>query len=136
MRFVGQLATGLSRLQCLRFVGSRVFHASSATPSLGGRCAKAGYSSTAREQNNGRSVIVTGSGRGIGKGIALRLAADGYDVCVNDISANKAACDEVVRDIQGMGRNACTAIADVSKRDEVKQMVQTSVENLGPLSTL
>ncbi|XXG95524.1 Altered inheritance of mitochondria protein 6 [Hypoxylon texense] len=93
-------------------------------------------SSAIREQNHGRSVIVTGSGGGIGKGIALRLAADGYDVCVNDISANEAACDEVVRAIQGMGRKACTAVADVSKRDEVNRMVQTSVENLGPLSTL
>jgi NAD(P)-dependent dehydrogenase (short-subunit alcohol dehydrogenase family) len=81
-------------------------------------------------------VIVTGSSRGIGKTIALRLAADGYNVCINDISANSKGCDEVVSQIRAMGRKACSAIADVSKRDEVVQMVQTSVKELGPLDVM
>ncbi|KAI1338886.1 hypothetical protein F5Y15DRAFT_416648 [Xylariaceae sp. FL0016] len=83
-----------------------------------------------------RSVIVTGSSRGLGKAIALQLAADGYNVCINDIGANAVGCDEVAKAIQGMGRKSCVAIADVSKRDEVKAMVKTSVETLGPLNTL
>jgi 5,10-methylene-tetrahydrofolate dehydrogenase/methenyl tetrahydrofolate cyclohydrolase len=89
-----------------------------------------------RESNEGRSVIVTGSSRGIGKSIALRLAADGYNVCINDIGANAKGCDEVVKEIKSMGRKACSAIADVSKRDEVAQMVQTSVKELGPLNAM
>lgn len=79
---------------------------------------------------------MTGSSRGIGKAIALRIAKDGYDVCVNDIAANKAGCEEVAKEIQAMGRKACVAIADVSKLSEVQQMIETSVKELGELNTM
>lgn len=81
-------------------------------------------------------MIITGSSRGIGKAIALRLASDGYNVCVNDVDANRAGCDEVVKQIRDMGRKACTAVADVTKTHEVKDMIQTSVRELGPLNTM
>lgn len=83
-----------------------------------------------------KNALVTGSARGIGKSIALRLALDGYNVCINDIGANAQACDEVVKEIQALGRKACTATADVSKRGEVRDMIQKSVEELGPLHTM
>lgn len=94
------------------------------------------YSSSARTSVEGRNAIVTGSSRGIGKAIAIRLASDGYNVCINDIAANEKGCEETAAEIQGLGRKACVAIADVTKRDEVKQMVQTSVKALGPLDTM
>lgn len=71
-----------------------------------------------------------------GKAIALRLASDGYDVCVNDIEAKKAGCDEVVQEIQNLGRNALAYTADVSKLNEVQDMVKASVSELGPLNTM
>lgn len=105
--------------------------------------ATAGFASKAhvpatllRKPVDGKNVIVTGSARGIGKFIALRLASDGYNVCINDIGAHAKACEEVVKDIRSLGRKACSAIADVSKREEVKGMIQKSVQELGPLHTM
>lgn len=104
--------------------------------SLAGLASKATLASLLQKPVEDRNVLVTGSARGIGKAIALRLASDGYNVCINDIDANSKACEQVVREIKAIGRKACFAIADVSKRREVKDMIQKSVEELGPLHTM
>jgi len=91
--------------------------------------------SYATEQQK-RTAIVTGSSRGIGKAIALRLANDGYDVCINDVAANRSGCDEVVKEIKGLGRNAFAFTADVSNLKEVQDLVKGSVSELGPLDTM
>lgn len=97
---------------------------------------KAAPSSLRQKQADDRNALVTGSARGIGRSIALRLASDGYNVCINDVDVNSKACDEVVKDIKAMGRKACSVMADVSKRGEVKEMIQRSVKELGPLHTM
>lgn len=71
-----------------------------------------------------------------GKAIALRLAQDGYDVCINDIPANKSGAEEVVSEIKNMGRNAFPFMADVSNMKEVENMVEASANELGPLNTM
>jgi 3-oxoacyl-[acyl-carrier protein] reductase len=66
-----------------------------------------------------RVAIVTGSGRGIGRAIALRLAEAGADIVLNDIEPAEA----VVKEIKAMGRQALPVLADVSSAPEVDKMV-------------
>ncbi|KAL9057086.1 MAG: hypothetical protein Q9162_002520 [Coniocarpon cinnabarinum] len=84
-----------------------------------------------------RSVIVTGAAQGIGKAIAVQLAEDGYDVCVNDIDAKKQAVEEACHEISTKhGRKALPVTCDVSNLEAVQGLVQQSVDNLGPLNTM
>lgn len=71
-----------------------------------------------------------------GRAIALRLAQDGYDICVSDTAANASASQEVVGEILAMRRKACTAAADVSDLPQVEEMIQASVRELGPLDAM
>ena len=66
---------------------------------------------------NGKVVLVTGSAQGIGRGIALRLAKDGADVCLVDM--NKDKLDQVAGEVRALGRKATTFVADVSDRTQI-----------------
>ncbi|KAK5281119.1 hypothetical protein LTR40_005353, partial [Exophiala xenobiotica] len=75
-----------------------------------------------------RTAIVTGSSRGIGEAIIRRLAAEGYAVCVNDVSANKAGIDKLVSELNekhGSG-SAIGVVADVTSSSEVQSMIKES----------
>jgi len=77
-----------------------------------------------------RTAIVTGSGRNIGKAIALALAAQGVSVVVNG-HRDRAAVDATVKDIADAGGRALPFMADVSKHDEVAAMVRATSEAFG-----
>lgn len=79
-------------------------------------------------------AIVTGAGRGIGRGIALRLAKDGFNVAVSDINAENAA--KVAREIAVTGREAMAIIGDVSQEKDVYGMVEQVVQKYGKLDVL
>ncbi len=80
-------------------------------------------------------AIVTGSARGIGKEIALELARMGADIVVNDVSASEAA-KEVVKEIESLGRRAMVITADVSNNDEAKNLINTTVKEMGRVDIL
>ena len=80
----------------------------------------------------GRTALVTGSGRNIGRAIALALAAGGAKVVVNG-HRDKAAVDGVVAEIVAAGGRAEGVMADVSSHDEAAAMVARVVECFGSL---
>lgn len=81
-------------------------------------------------------AIVTGAAQGIGRGIALRLAADGYNVSLNDIPSNKDNLEAVAELIRGSGRTALTIFGDVSKEEDVQELVKKTVNDLGGLDVV
>lgn len=83
---------------------------------------------------NYKSIIVTGAGQGIGKGIALRLAAEGAKVVVNDIDA--ALGEAVVAEILAAGGTAAFVAADVTHSAQVKALVDAAVLRYGRLDVM
>lgn len=81
-----------------------------------------------------KRIIVTGSGRGIGRAIARRLAEEGATVVVNDIDADNA--QETVDLIRDAGGSAIAAQADVTDLDDVRQMVSTAIDEIGSIDVL
>ncbi|KAI9459858.1 hypothetical protein BJY52DRAFT_298078 [Lactarius psammicola] len=80
-------------------------------------------------------ALVTGSARGIGRAIALRLAEDGFDVAVNDVSGTPEL-DGLVKEIESKGRRSLGVPADVSLEPEVERIVQKVVQDLGSLDVM
>ena len=89
---------------------------------------------------NGRAVIVTGAGRGLGRAHALAFAAEGAKVVVNDIGVEldgsgggEGPAHELVAEIEAMGGEAFANGADVSSWDQTKALVEQTVERCGDL---
>jgi len=79
----------------------------------------------------GRVALVTGAGRGIGRGIAMRLAEAGADVAVADLVEENAR--NVAEEIKGLGRKAIALGVDVTRWDRIQKMVDQTVKELGSL---
>lgn len=82
----------------------------------------------------GKTAIVTGAGRGIGKGIALVLAEAGVDVTVTARTAKEI--EQTAAGIRQLGRKAAVVPADVTKADQIRQVVDKTISTFGKIDIL
>jgi 3-oxoacyl-[acyl-carrier protein] reductase len=83
---------------------------------------------------SGKTAIVTGARRGMGRAIALAMAREGANVVVSDISQED--CQKVVDEIEKLGRKGLALKCDVSSSDDVENMVKKTVAEFGKVDIL
>jgi 3-oxoacyl-[acyl-carrier protein] reductase len=84
---------------------------------------------------SGKSAVVTGGSRGIGRAIALRLATQGADVAFS-YKGNEAAAKETATAIEGLGRRALAVQADVSQPEAAELLVKAAIEAFAKVDIL
>jgi len=83
----------------------------------------------------GKVALITGSGRGIGRAIAVRLASEEANIVINDLRDDSES-QETLRQIEAVGSKAYFIQADISKTETLKSIVDQSVEHFGQLDIL
>jgi len=83
----------------------------------------------------GRTALVTGGSRGIGRAICLRLANDGADVAIN-YANNSEAANAVAEEVRALGRHAEVYQADVADEAAVNAMSEQAIKDFGQISIL
>lgn len=83
----------------------------------------------------GKIALVTGSGQGIGRATAQRLAKTGADIVIN-YRSNTTAADEAKASIEAMGRRCIAVQADVSQEEDVTRLFAQAQQELGPVTIL
>lgn len=86
------------------------------------------------EKLSGRVAIVTGGAQGLGEGIVRRLASDGARVVIADLKEEQAS--KLASALTAEGREAFAVQVDVSKREDVRRMVEMTVEKYGRVDVL
>jgi NAD(P)-dependent dehydrogenase (short-subunit alcohol dehydrogenase family) len=84
---------------------------------------------------NGKRVLVSGAGTGIGRGIALQFAQAGADVVLHYSSSSEGA-ESAVRIIQGLGRKALSIGGDFTKTEAVRETARVALDFLGGIDVL
>lgn len=84
---------------------------------------------------DGRTCLVTGASRGIGRGIATDLGANGASVAVN-YRSSEAEANEAAAEIERSGGEAMVAQADVADREQVEAMYEAVTDEFGPIDVL
>jgi glucose 1-dehydrogenase len=83
----------------------------------------------------GKRAVVTGSGRGIGRAIAVWFAREGADVAINDLDIQGSARDTLAQ-VEAAGRRGVLIQADLSRADQARRLIDDAVRQLGPLDIL
>lgn len=81
-------------------------------------------------------ALVTGSAGALGKAIVSRLAKDGYNIALNDISKKNIALEALAEDVRRKGRKAIVIAGDITVEKDVKNLVETTSEKLGGLDVV
>lgn len=81
-------------------------------------------------------ALVTGAGQGIGRGIALQLASDGYHIAIADLAFQEDKARVVVKEIEELGRKAIFVATDVSKKEDMFAAVDAAAEKLGSFDVI
>lgn len=84
---------------------------------------------------DGKTAVVTGASRGIGRAIALELAKEGANVVVN-FSGSKEKADQVVKEIEQLGSKAISVQANVADVDSVQNLMNVAIEQFGSIDIL
>ncbi len=84
----------------------------------------------------GKTALVTGAARGIGRGIAEVFAEEGADVAINDINITCGAANDLVSWVRSRGRRSMAVQADVSERAGVESMFEKVWNEFGPIDIL
>lgn len=83
----------------------------------------------------GRTALITGSAKGLGRRTALELASNGCDVAINYVTSREEA-EQLVRDIEALGRRSCAIQGDIAKADDAERLVSAVENRLGGVDIL
>jgi NAD(P)-dependent dehydrogenase (short-subunit alcohol dehydrogenase family) len=82
----------------------------------------------------GKYALITGSSRGIGRGIALKLAEQGVKVAIN-YCRNEAAANDALSKVRGLGSDGVIVQGDVCRPDDIGRMFSRAKQEFGALET-
>ena len=83
----------------------------------------------------GKTAVITGSGRGIGKSIAMKMASLGANIVINDIPAS-ASADETCGEIKQLGADCIVVKGDVRNFEDVQNLIQETLDKFGTIDIL